>query len=145
MRKWKTAFIPALTVVAACAQPSQQKPTDFPPAQRDAQEALTEADHGKTLTLAVNAAVDVVLAGNPTTGYTWEVGAIDEAVVRLVGEPDYKPASQDDKVVGTGGVFTFRFQAVASGETDVFLIYRRPWETDVEPIRKFEVHVVVTP
>jgi inhibitor of cysteine peptidase len=102
---------------------------------------LTEADNGSTVELALGDTMEVVLDGNPTTGFTWESVAPDTAVLQQVGEPEFVAETE---LLGSGGKFTFRFQAVGSGQTVLQLIYHRPWETDVAPERTFEVTVIVS-
>jgi inhibitor of cysteine peptidase len=80
--------------------------------------------------------ISITLAGNPTTGYSWELVDFDEVVVELVGEPEYK---SDSKLIGSGGAYTFTLKALAPGVTTVKLVYQRSWETDVEPMEVFEV------
>ena len=76
----------------------------------------------------------VVLASNPSTGYHWEiVGDLDKIVVEFVSQ-DYKSAS-DPNAVGGGGVDTFVFKAVASGQTTITLGYYPPSNNPVEPER----------
>jgi inhibitor of cysteine peptidase len=101
---------------------------------------LTMADNGKTLNLAVNDPVEVKLEGNPTTGYVWEVEPYDTSVIKAVGEPDYQ---SDSNLIGAGGVFTFKFQAVAEGQTTLKFIYHRTFEKDVPPIQTYELKIVV--
>jgi inhibitor of cysteine peptidase len=100
---------------------------------------LSEEDAGSTAELRVGDMMDVVLDGNPTTGFSWETAAIDESVLKQLGEPGFEPHSS---LIGSGGKFTFRFQAVASGQTLLRLVYHRPWES-VPPEKTFEVTVVV--
>jgi inhibitor of cysteine peptidase len=101
---------------------------------------LGKADAGKSVELGVGNKLEIVLEGNPTTGYSWEVGSVDETVLKLAGEPEFKSES---RAVGAGGVFTFRFEAVAAGQTALQLIYHRPFEKDTPPIETFEVSVAV--
>ena len=82
----------------------------------------------------------VQLLENPTTGYTWEVEPYDSSVVKATGEPEYQAESQ---AIGAGGLYTFRFQTVADGQTALKFIYHRTFEKDVPPIRTFEVKIVV--
>jgi inhibitor of cysteine peptidase len=90
--------------------------------------------------LKVGDALDVTLDGNPTTGYVWEVQWVDSDVLQPVGETDFEP---DSGAVGSGGRVTLHFVALATGQTPLQLIYHRPWEQDVPPIRTFEVAVTV--
>ncbi|MEQ1558122.1 MAG: protease inhibitor I42 family protein [Methyloglobulus sp.] len=45
---------------------------------------LTENDSGKTIELKVGDDLEVVLAGNPTTGYVWEVSSLDSTILKLI-------------------------------------------------------------
>ena len=83
----------------------------------------------------------VTLDSNPTTGFSWGVGAIDERIVRQVGRPIFiEPESQS---LGAGGSETLRFVAAETGETDLQLSYRRPWEEGVKPAKVFQLRIVV--
>jgi inhibitor of cysteine peptidase len=106
----------------------------------EAAATLTEEDAGRTVELRVGDTMAVVLEGNPTTGFTWETAAVDASVLRQLGEPQFEPESS---LIGAGGKFTFRFEAVAPGQTVLQLVYHRPWETDVPPANTFEVTAVV--
>ena len=101
---------------------------------------LTEADNGSTVELKSGQILSITLEANPTTGYTWDVvEAPDERIMRQVGEIDFKPESE---AIGAGGVQIIRFEVVNAGQTNLTLIYHRPWETDVEPLKTFAVHAV---
>jgi inhibitor of cysteine peptidase len=101
---------------------------------------LKESQAGNTAELIIDETLQIVLEGNPTTGYTWDVTALDTAILVQRGEPEFKP---DSNAVGSGGTFTFTFQAVNIGQTTLTLIYHRPWEQDVPPLKTFEVAVIV--
>lgn len=102
---------------------------------------LTEADNGEIVAVEqVGEVVQVTLEGNPSTGYLWEVDAVDETILQPVGEPEFRASSDR---VGAGGLRILRFQAVAAGRTVMRLVYRRPWESDVEPLETFEVQIDV--
>lgn len=101
---------------------------------------LTEADAGRAVDLAVGDRLEIALPGNPTTGFQWEIGALDHAVVRPLGQPHFAPSST---AIGAGGVVTLRFEAVAPGTATVRLDYRRPFEKDVPPARTFSATATV--
>jgi inhibitor of cysteine peptidase len=103
----------------------------------DAAIRLTEADAGSTVRLASGGTIEVVLAGNPTTGFTWEAADLNASVLRQVGEPDYV---SDSDLPGSPGVFTFTFECVADEPTTLTLVYHRPWE-DAAPLQTFTVDV----
>lgn len=67
---------------------------------------------------------EVVLPSNPTTGYQW-YESLDKSILTLV-EKSFRPGS--DKI-GSGGLQIFIFNAIARGETSIYLQYKRPWES----------------
>jgi inhibitor of cysteine peptidase len=103
---------------------------------------LTQADAGQTIELEIGEEFAVKLAGNPTTGYTWEMATSEAAVVEQVGEPNYEEESEGG-LVGAGGGITLHFKATRPGQQLLQLIYHRPWEEDAAPINTFDVIVVV--
>jgi inhibitor of cysteine peptidase len=100
---------------------------------------LTEADAGRTIELRTGDRLSISLGGNPTTGYSWGLAAVDERVLAPKGKPGYAASSE---AVGAGGVFAFEFEAVAAGQTALHLVYRRPWEKR-RPAQTFAVNVTV--
>ena len=103
---------------------------------------LTAADNGSTVELESGQTLSITLEANPTTGYTWEVvDAPGEQVMRQVGEIEFVPNKQEPGIVGSGGVQIIRFECINAGQTVLELVYHRPWETDVEPLETFTVHV----
>lgn len=101
---------------------------------------LSQKDAGSTIEMKVGDRLEATLAGNPTTGYQWTVDAVDSAILKQSGEPVFE---SDSKALGAGGQMTFRFEAVAAGQTTLRLIYHRPFEVGVPPTDTFEVTVVV--
>ncbi len=74
------------------------------------------------------------LAGNPTTGYTWQV-RIDGQHLDLLGQ-EFEPGGVG---VGAGGKEVFLFRALASGETEISCDYRRPWDKESHDSKRFRV------
>ena len=105
---------------------------------------LGEADNGKSYTVEAGETVEVVLPGNPNTGYEWTADLTKEAaeILEQAGEPAYVQDPVEDNVVGVGGQFTFTFKAKAAGEATLKLVYSRSWE-DVEPLETFEAQITV--
>ena len=101
---------------------------------------VDSGSNGQLVVLARDQTLEVSLEANPSTGYTWEVATIDESILRLLGEPQFLPESS---AVGAGGTQTFRFEAAGTGQTDLRLVYRRPWEQGVAPLQAFSLNVVV--
>ena len=117
-----------LLITAAC-QPAQTDPI-----------ALTAEDAGKTIELKKGDSIQVSLKGNPTTGYNWYMVTQEPAVLEQTGEPAYKA---DTDKLGSPGLITLNFKAVASGKGLLQLVYKRAWETGVAPLYTYEVNLVV--
>ena len=102
---------------------------------------LDSEDNGTAINLKVGQKVQVVLKGNPTTGFSWmaALSEDDAGILEQMGEPTYVPDSQ---LIGAGGTYTFTFKAVAAGDAQLKLVYLRPWES-VPPLETFEVRVLV--
>lgn len=103
---------------------------------------LTEQDNGRSVSIAIGQTVSITLAGNPTTGYTWELADIDRAVLAPDPEPAFKA---DSSLTGAGGKFTFGFLALKTGSSAAKLSYRRLWEKDIPPLRSVELTFTVLP
>ncbi len=106
---------------------------------------LTESDNGSAITLKAGQVLVVRLAANPTTGYAWNLSAVDEAVLRPAGEAGYTPEPASQERLGAGGTAEWRFVAAGSGATTLKLVYARPWEKPPQPVQTFSVTVTVQP
>jgi inhibitor of cysteine peptidase len=87
---------------------------------------LDAGNDGAVIALEVDERIDLRLEGNATTGWAWTVTAVDPAVLAPVGEPGYETSGGGD---GAGGIYTFRFDAVGAGETQVVLEYAPTWDS----------------
>jgi inhibitor of cysteine peptidase len=105
---------------------------------------LTEADNGRTITIKVGDDFQVILGGNPTTGYTWSTSLTDadKAILQQQGDPVFAQQTADSSIVGSGGTFIFTFKAAAAGQVTLKCGYARPWES-VPPLQTFSVTVIV--
>jgi|APSaa5957512622_1039677.scaffolds.fasta_scaffold211102_1 inhibitor of cysteine peptidase len=101
---------------------------------------LTEKDSGLTVEIAAGSVMEIILKGNPTTGYTWAVASVDESILTQIGEAEFKA---ERKARGSGGTITLRFRAEGEGKTCLRLIYHRPFERNMPPIKTFSVTVNV--
>lgn len=102
---------------------------------------LTADENGSKIEVKAGDLIVVSLAGNPTTGYTWEASNLDTSFFEQVGETEFK--SDNPGLAGAGGTLTLTFKAIRSGTAALTLVYHRPWETDVEPLDTFTVTVTV--
>ena len=101
---------------------------------------LIEEDGGARATFRVGDRLMVALEGNPTTGYEWMSPTLHEnAVLRSTADAEFRP---DSELLGSGGVFLFRYEAERTGSQTLRFVYQRPWES-VPPERAFEVLIDV--
>ena len=103
-------------------------------------EVKTYTDSDQAISIGVNQEFIIALGSNPTTGYLWEE-SYDEAMLELVGKTYEPGAEAKEGVVGTGGVDYFRFKALKAGETELTLVYKRPWEKEFVEQKVFTVNI----
>ena len=101
---------------------------------------MTAKENGRKVNLNVGDTLSVVLDSNPSTGYSWAVQRLQGGILEQLGEPETR--SQGD-LLGAGGEVVFRFEAARRGQTELFLVYRRPFESNVAPAATFSVTVSV--
>ena len=127
-----TTAVAALVVAVAVAVAAQPDDSNVTP-------RLSLADNGAVVALDEDGTLILELEANPTTGFAWELDTLDEGVLHLTGEPAYL---SDSDLPGSPGTMTFSFEATGAGETELRMVYRRPWE-DESPIQTFSLSVIV--
>lgn len=100
---------------------------------------ISAAEAGQTVTVHPNDQLVLALDGNPTTGYVWAVASDSTKLLNQIGQYEYQAVNSG--VVGSGGKFIFRFGVAGIGTGKLKLIYHRPFETGVAPIKTFEVNI----
>lgn len=83
------------------------------------------------MTVTAGEEFDIRLPADPGTGFRWQVGGLNDKIVRLV-DTRYEPS---DPQPGAGGTDIFTFVGVSKGRSVVKLVYVRPWEKGVAPAR----------
>jgi inhibitor of cysteine peptidase len=106
----------------------------------DEKVALGTKDNGRQIELQPGQTLVVTLESNPTTGYCWEVAEGVESVLQQTGEAEFQPQSD---LLGAPGVEILRFEATATGQATLTLVYHRPWEKGIDPLETFSVQVKV--
>lgn len=120
-------------LAAACASP--------PGTGREAW-VVVEADAGRSIRVPVGTLLDVTLPGNPATGYAWQRAPGEPGGVETVGAARFEPSGP---APGQGGLEHLAFRVTKTGATALWLVYRRPFATDVPPARTFSVTIVGEP
>jgi inhibitor of cysteine peptidase len=104
---------------------------------------VTEEQNGGMVTVPPGGTLRVRLPANPTTGYTWQIGAHDRKALKQIGLPQTERPNPN--LPGAGGYQLFRFQVTAPEGSDTPLEhqYLRPFEKDKPPARTFKLTVHV--
>ena len=98
-----------------------------------APKTVSAAEHraAKPVDLAVGETVLFELPGNPTTGYQWVVDPYaGSQVLEQAGTPTFTPNSE---LMGSPGVFSVTFKAVAVGSRPLTFLYEGPAEGASSP------------
>lgn len=101
---------------------------------------ILDSDHGKTVAAHVGDIIAIRLAENPTTGYRWEISAVDNQLIEFQGT-DYQV--EPGVGVGPGGTRTFHLKAKAMGTVLLQLKLRRSWEPEDKAIEQFTVNIQI--
>lgn len=101
---------------------------------------VTADEAGKTIYLTPAQTLEVVLPGNPTTGYSWNISPDSTAPLSQAGDAEFAP---DSDAIGAGGTVTMHYDVTGAGSGELVLDYARPWETDVEPVDTFTLNIIV--
>lgn len=108
-----SAFLLDLGAVNGLAQ------SNYPPSTL----TLTIQNDGQTIVAATGQRILVNLAGNPSTGYTWLLTSTNGDAVLSDGPATFTPDTPG--MPGSGGTFSFPFQAVKPGTSALGFAYRR--------------------
>jgi predicted secreted protein len=90
----------------------------------------------QTIRVAPGEDFALVLAGNPTTGYSWQA-EVDEECLQPLGR-EFEPRGSG---IGAGGREVLRFRALQAGETEIKLEYKRPWQAEARETRQLAVKI----
>jgi inhibitor of cysteine peptidase len=103
-----------------------------------AEYVFDEKDNGAQIQVERGAKITIELKENPTTGYRWTIGSIDQAMLAAEGD-EFLPPGQ--KSPGAGGLRRFFFRAKAEGSTALTLVNKRAWERDDKAVSTFNLTI----
>jgi len=101
---------------------------------------LKESDSGRTIQVKSGALIKVSLESNLSTGYSWAVKEINNQILQQQGEPEF---IRDSDLKGSGETTVMTFKALQAGESQLYLVYMRPFEADTSPEKTYEVQIQV--
>lgn len=111
-----------------------------------AEEPATEVAAPASLTLSEGGAASIVLPGNPTTGFTWNLaGPLAEDSPVSVDISLTQPEEKDsgEPLCGAPSDTVVTFTGVHEGTATITLVYARPWESKA-PLKSRTFIVTVT-
>jgi inhibitor of cysteine peptidase len=110
-------------------------------------EVFLVADGDETaITVKAPGEFSIKIESNPTTGYSWwlqEPGKEEKTLVKFKEKTVEEPGEQSRPRLGAPTYEIFTFATLHPGETVIELLYRRPWEKDVPPLKKHKVLVTI--
>lgn len=102
---------------------------------------VTQAHHGTSVAVAQGQRLVIKLEGQPGTGYVWEPQEAP-SLIQQAGDPAFEPLTAPSEAATSAPVVQVTtFHPVRAGSETLTLVYRRPWERGVAPLRTFTIQV----
>jgi inhibitor of cysteine peptidase len=111
--------------------------------EKDNKVVATDKDNDGKITVVKGSTLLVKLKFQGGTGFTWAVAKNDEKILQPAGKPTTEAIEGEKPRPGGPRLLVFAFKGVAAGESRVQLEYKRPFEKDKEPARKYNLTVTV--
>ena len=104
---------------------------------------IDESYNGRQIEVAYNSRVLLRLPENPSTGYRWEIKPLNDDTLKLQVDTYRAPTTI---VMGAGGTRVFEFIAQSPGTFHLNLHLKKPWDSEGEAIKIFEItlHVILS-
>ncbi len=106
----------------------------------EATDSLLKSKKISDYEIALNGELQINLASNPTTGYSWEWTNEDQ--VQILQKADWSYSSDPSGLEGAGGQEKWTFKGVKEGTGTIRLEYRRHWDPgSTIQVKTFRVNV----
>jgi predicted secreted protein len=112
-----------LTIILSLDGCSASRTAEVTPMPKEIQLTQKGGACGSGVGLNEGDTLVLILDGDSSSGYTWEVGFYVPAVIEPAGEQIDRSASNP---ASENGTYTFRFLAVGEGEAELYMIYGPP-------------------
>jgi inhibitor of cysteine peptidase len=103
---------------------------------------ISEAQTGSSVEVQVGDRVIITLEETPTSGFRWELDALDEAILEFESS-DFVPA--DPSLLGGGGARQVSLRVKQAGSAHIALKLWRAWEGEASVTRRFEAEILARP
>ena len=131
-----TLAILFIAVLLAGCTPAANPPAPTP---TPAPAPSTYSNSGQPITVPVGVSFTISVSSNPSTGYSWEAG-FDQSLLKLIKR--YTPSSSG--LIGASGVENFEFEGMKSGNTNIYLNYKRSFEPNNPSLKSETFNVTIT-
>ena len=114
-------------------------------------EGSDSSNSSQEITVGLHNTVTIKANGNATTGYSWYVWHHEDSTITTLNlnkhltTHDYKENSKTDKIIGVGGVWSFKFSFLKVGNSVVNFVYKRSWEEETVKKVNFTFKVMKNP
>lgn len=105
--------------------------------QQKSEDIKTYTDSNEVIKIQKGEKFQIALESNPTTGYGWEFKTNTSLIVLI----DQKFEAQSN-LIGAGGVETFIFSTLNTGETEIVFSYKRSWEEEAIEEKVFKIEIL---
>lgn len=107
-----------LLLILSCTTQKHEKP------QQEQIEYIT-----KNMVVQLGSTITLELPSNRTTGFSWKIESFDNDYIAVLDHA-YHTQDGDPKLMGKGGLETWKLKTLKKGITNITLSYRQQWRTD---------------
>jgi predicted secreted protein len=100
-----------------------------------------ELNEDKDIIVRKGQVLEIAIESNPTTGYLWSLEGFSGAET-LTSTGKYQYVRGADRI-GAGGKQIFSFIAEKKGSAKLIFEYRRGWEKEISPAKRYTARVTV--
>jgi len=112
-------------------------------AQREKMVKVDDTFDGREVTLQLGETLEVSLSENASTGHQWSISRESQHKFVPTLREREETVDSPDGAPGSSGVRHLYFEAAAAGTAELDIQYRRSWESNKPPARKFRLIVLV--
>jgi predicted secreted protein len=147
-----TVLLTALLIATASASAATPaRPAAPEPVRNSHTLIVTAQDNGRSLILRQGKTLRVVLSGNASTGFGWDLEGHDPSRIEPLGMESRQapgpplPDGRSLPLAGGPQQISFLFRMLRPGRSTLELRYWRPWEGTGSIIERFRLQVVIVP
>lgn len=131
-----------ISLICLCMSLALSSCTFFQKTEKVPRIIITEDNNGEKIQVDKGTVIEIILEGNITTGFSWEIDSVEPALLDYSSEPEYTSGKKSltqlfQQKEGTPGEFHFIFTAIETGECHLRLIYHQSFSPGTIPLNVF--------